>query len=96
MFSRRAVSNSTRAKAWLPSPGGGSGTGPSSGKPETSYPIRLDTRVNALVGVSQLCSNDSLSFASASVRPMIGMTPGRTVRWSGVRPYLARRPFRSR
>jgi hypothetical protein len=58
--------------------------------------MRLVTSVRALVGVSQLWSRESLSRASASVLPMIGITPGNTVICSGVRPYLAMRPFRSR
>jgi hypothetical protein len=57
--------------------------------------MRPETSVAALVGVSQLCSKDSLSLASASLCPMIGMTPGKTASWSGVRPYFAMRPFRS-
>ena len=42
-----------------------------------SCPIRCDTRVSALVGVSQLCRRSSCSFACSSVSPMIGITPGR-------------------
>src|SRR2546429_8465064 len=41
--------------------------------------MRPLTSVSALVGVSQLWSRESLSRASASVLPMIGITPGRTV-----------------
>ena len=54
-----------------------------------------DLAIAALLGVNQLCNSDNLSFASASVSPMIGMTPGRTASASGARPYLASRPFRS-
>src|SRR5438093_7626037 len=60
MCSRRAVSKRTREKVWLLAPDGGAGTGPSRGKPVTSYPIRLVTSVRALVGVSQLWSCESL------------------------------------
>jgi hypothetical protein len=38
--------------------------------------MRLVTSVKAFVGVSQLWSSESLSRASASVLPMMGMTPG--------------------
>src|SRR5437762_6449737 len=75
MLCRRAVAESTREEGWLLASGGGAGTGPSRGKPVTSYPIRLVTSVRALVGVSQLWSSESLSRASASVLPMIGITP---------------------
>ena len=49
-----------------------------------------------MAGVSQLCNRDSLSFAAASVSPMIGITPGRTAIASGARPYLPSRPFKLR
>src|SRR5262249_60406437 len=93
MFSGLANAERTREKVWLLASGGGAGTGPSRGKPVTSYPIRLVTSVRALVGVSQFWSRESFSRASASVLPMIGITPGRTGICSGLRADLAVRPF---
>jgi hypothetical protein len=48
-----------------------------------------------VVGVNQLCNRESLSFAAASLLPMIGITPGRTASASGARAYLLSRLFRS-
>ena len=42
--------------------------------------MRLETSRSALVGETQLCRRSSWAFASASVRPMIGITPGSSAR----------------